>query len=333
MKRKKIAVLGSEGAMGKVIAKELGRLNYDVRGFDVLFGDDITKPETLRYACTSSDVVVSSLPGNIGETIARRAMIENEAKAFIDLSFSPENPKFECKGTLIYDCGFSPGLSHLIVGNHMHRKGNVDRVAIYVGGVAANREQDLVLTWSPVDLQSEYVRQARVKTNGTLRRCRPITPHNTTLVQLPSSCMMEAFLSDGARSLLNWDSISHVFERTLRWPGHMEKIREKGPNAYIRTLPREGTDYFILHVEVDDSAYCVEVLPKNGLSAMARGTALSCCGFVQLLAEKLWDQPGCWSPDQIGHKGKGLFIFDYLDKFHEIRVEKTKLLWSQKPIL
>lgn len=329
---KTISVLGSHGAMGRVICGELSRLGYYVRRIDSATGHDMMGNDfDLEQACDGADVVVSALPGTIGYNVAHRAMLLHGVNKYVDLSFSIANPDFRCDGCLIYDCGFSPGLSHLLVGHNLANATDPKRIAIYVGGIAANQDDDLILTWSKADLEDEYKRRARIKERNEMKYLNPLNPANTKHILLrvgSTKYEFEGFLSDGARSLLDSINCPFIFERTLRWPGHMAKIGQR-PADYLSRLPEKGADLFILQVEIDDGAWCVVVHPQDGLSAMARGTALTCCGFVQLLAENLWFRKGCHGPETVGLSGKGEFVLDYLRSFHSIEAKPTSLAWTR----
>jgi len=88
--------------------------------------------------------------------------------------------------------------------------------------------------FSPLDVIEEYLRPARVKENGRLM-VRPALsdPEFLHFEQLGT---LEAFYTDGLRTLLKTLDIPTMKEKTLRYPGHREKmlmLREAGFFDYV----------------------------------------------------------------------------------------------------
>jgi lysine 6-dehydrogenase len=109
-------------------------------------------------------------------------------------------------------------------------------VLILVGGLPVVRRWpwEYRAVFSPIDVLEEYTRPSRFVENGqTVVREALSEPE---LVDLPGVGTVEAFNTDGLRSLLDTIRAPNVKEKTLRWPGHIEKIR------VLRALGLLGTE-------------------------------------------------------------------------------------------
>jgi saccharopine dehydrogenase-like NADP-dependent oxidoreductase len=127
--------------------------------------------------------------------------------------------------TAVVDCGVAPGLSNLFCGRAQARLDRLERVRILVGGLPVARRWpwEYGAVFSPIDVLEEYTRPARFIEHGDLVVREALT--EPSLVDLPGVGTVEAFNTDGLRSLLDTIHAPFVKEQTLRWPGHIEKMR------------------------------------------------------------------------------------------------------------
>jgi lysine 6-dehydrogenase len=249
MPKVKLIVLGS-GLVGSAMALDLARderfqvtvadLNPErfekVSGFPIqTVISDLGKAAAVKKAVAEQDFVINALPGFIGfQTF--RAVIE-AGKNIVDIAFFPEDP-FELdnlaweKGvTAVLDCGIAPGLSNILVGYASNRLDETRSVEIYVGGLPVVREwpYEYKIVFSPYDVIEEYTRQARYVENGFLV-IRPALSEPEFL-NFPGIGTLEAFNTDGLRTLIKTIKAPNMKEKTLRYPGHIEKmeiLRETG---------------------------------------------------------------------------------------------------------
>jgi len=223
---------------------------------------------------------------------------------------------------IIPDCGLAPGLPNLIIGNHLNEIGGLPNVSVYVGGVAANKAQPYgyVNTWSLDDLLEEYTRTARVVENRIIRTKHPLYTQ-PEMVRIKGMGTMEAFYSDGLRSLLSLKNhIPNLKELTLRWPGHMydvhrlidqdmliQEFKEKCNNSdYIE-------DIVALVVKMPNKTYTLIDKATGGVTAMARTTAFTCAGFVDMvLSGECKGMVGVKYPEDVAD---GTNAFAYIRKF------------------
>ncbi len=237
---KKIVVLGS-GMVGRVMASDLST-QFDVTAVDVSglnlekLGDspakrvvaDLSNSDAVGALVRGFDLVVGAVPGFMGFSTLR-AVIE-AGKNVVDISFFPEDAFLldelaKTRGvTAVVDCGVAPGMSNMILGYHAARM-TVSQFTCYVGGLPFKREFpfEYKAPFSPADVIEEYTRPARYVENGFVVIKPPLS--DAELMDFDEIGTLEAFNSDGLRSLLKTVSVPNMIEKTLRYPGHAEHIK------------------------------------------------------------------------------------------------------------
>jgi len=240
----KVIVLGA-GLVGAPIAFDLAKDNeFDVTVADFSltslnkFGKydsiktiqlDVSNKDSLASVISDFDFVLNAVPGFLGfETV--KTIIEAN-KNVVDISFFPENPfdlnKLAQKHnvTVIVDCGVAPGMSNILVGYLSSKLDKTENVEIYVGGLPEVRKlpYEYKAVFSPIDVIEEYTRPARYIENGKM----VIKPalSDIELMNFPNIGTLEAFNSDGLRSLAETIDAPNMKEKTLRYPGHVEKMK------------------------------------------------------------------------------------------------------------
>ena len=245
-----IVVLGS-GMVGRIIALDLSG-SFDVTAVDVsrdnlarLEGTavrplraDLSSPAALREIVAGCDLVVGAVPGSMGFATLREVIACG--KDVVDISFFPEDALALDEAartagvTAVVDCGVAPGMSNMILGYHAARMA-VRRFACYVGGLPFRREFpfEYKAPFSPADVIEEYTRPARYIENGHL----VVKPALSDVenMDFPEIGTLEAFNSDGLRSLLTTMKIPNMIEKTLRYPGHVEHIRALRDSGFFGT--------------------------------------------------------------------------------------------------
>jgi lysine 6-dehydrogenase len=274
---KRIVVLGS-GLVGGLIASDLAAdpelavtaVDASQKALDALPSmanldrrqADLSEPSAIREVIGDADCVVGAVPGRFGymmlETVIR------ERKPVADISFGPEDTLTldglarENGVTAVVDCGVSPGLSNLAVGRAAHLLGEVDEAVIYVGGLPAERywPYEYRAVFSPTDVIEEYTRPARlveehrVVVRDALSEIEP--------VDFPGVGTLEAFNTDGLRTLISTIRGRNMREKTLRWPGHAEKMRMLRETGFFGGEP----------VDVDGTAVVPRRLAEKLIFAM-----------------------------------------------------------------
>lgn len=315
----KILVLGS-GNVGRAIAWDL-KDEFDVyvgdiskeklkalSGFATPIRVDATDTDELVEVMNGFELVVGALPGSLGYRAIKAAI--KAGVDMVDVSFTPENPielreKAEkAEVTVIFDAGFAPGLSHILMGRIWQEIDILREGRIYVGGLPRDPKPPLYyrITWSPRDLIEEYKRPARVIRNGRIVKVDPLGEIKRVEVM---GMEFEAFPSDGLRSLLESVRAERLEEWTLRWPGHLERmkvLKELGffkPEHLENTLEvitplmtYESPDFSIMKVwgkgKVDGEEMEISYLlydEEREFTSMARVTGFTAAIIARLVAE------------------------------------------------
>ncbi|WP_297069502.1 saccharopine dehydrogenase family protein [Thermococcus sp.] len=317
----KVLVLGA-GNIGRAIA-------WDLRNeFEVYVGDvsddrlkavsefatplkvDASDFDELVEAMRGFELVVGALPGRFGYRAVKAAI--KAGVDMVDVSFMPENPlelrdeAEKAQVTVIFDAGFAPGLSHMLMGRIWQEMDELREGYIYVGGLPKEPRPPLYyrITWSPKDLIEEYTRPARVIRGGEIKAVDPFERVDKVAV---GDFEFEAFVSDGLRSLLESVRADRLEEWTLRWPGHLEKmkvLRELGffrPEHVEETLEviaplmtYESPDFSIMKVfgkgtidgEPREIGYLLYDEERGGFTSMARVTGFTAAIVARLVAEQ-----------------------------------------------
>lgn len=344
----RIIVLGA-GQVGKAMARDLANNeNYTVSISDISeeslreFGgsdiktikSDLSDLENIKSIIKDFDLVIGALPGFMGYRTLK-AVIET-GKNIVDISFFPEDPftldqlAKENNVVAVVDCGVAPGLSNIILGNVV-TKFNINEYICYVGGLPKIREWpfDYKAPFSPIDVIEEYIRPARFVVDGKIITKPALTDQH--LIFVPEVGDVEAFNTDGLRTLLRTMAIPNMIEQTLRYPGHVDKIKllkdmgmfdedEIEINGYeIKPidftskmmfkhwkLNKDDEEITIMRIivkgekkEIQFDLYD-EYNKKTKISSMARTTGYTCTIVAELVASEIFSTPGIIAPEMIG---------------------------------
>lgn len=248
---KKIIVLGA-GLVGKPIALDLAatsdfeiavadisqeRLNDIVDKRIQKIQADLQNKDELISIISPMDFVVVAVPGFMGFTCLKNCI--NAGKDIVDIAFYPEDV-FELSELakqknvrVISDMGVAPGMSNLLVGYAASKLDSVLTVDIYVGGLPKIRTLpwEYKAVFSPSDIIEEYTRPARIVRNGKIVTIPPLT--EIEHLEFDNVGTLEAFNSDGLRSLLFTIKAENMREKTLRYPGYAEKIKLLSDNGFF----------------------------------------------------------------------------------------------------
>ena len=243
----KIAVIGA-GMMGSAIAWDLAR-SEDVEEVTVAdisrerlsavkgrLGEkgttrriDASDGAALRRLLKTADVAVSALPHGAVHPVDVAA-VESGARmvntAFEDEQMALDGRAKERESVLIPGCGVAPGLSNILVAEGARSMDAAEEGHIYVGGLPQRPEGPLSyrLVFSVRGLIREYL-TARVVRDGEVRSVDPFGEVQTVRFRKPVG-ELEGFFTDGlGSSIYSLRSLKELDERTLRYPGHADKIK------------------------------------------------------------------------------------------------------------
>ncbi len=351
---KKIAVLGA-GLVGHAIVEDLAKdKRYTINVFDNDAGKltqfngignikthhlDLAKEKDFSGLLKDVQLTISAVPGFMGfETLLK---IIKTGTNVVDIAFFPEDPfqldelVKEHNVTAVIDCGVAPGLCNIILGYQDTQLDDITRYECYIGGLPKVRRMPFQYKagFSPIDVLEEYIRPAHFIEFGK----EIIKPALSDIeyIDVPDVGTLEAFNTDGLRTLLKTTHIPFMKEKTLRYPGHAQTMQMLRDNDFLsykeidvngkRIKPIELTskllfknwqfdkgeeDFTFMRVIIDGKkdksnySFTYDMLDsydkKTGTSSIARTTGYTCTAVARLLLRGKIVQKGICPPEYIG---------------------------------
>lgn len=325
---------------------------------------DLSDAAQLREALQGQDLAVGAVPGFMGfETLQR---VLEASLDVVDISFFAEDAyrldalARERGRTALVDCGVAPGCSNLILGRLETRLERVARFECLVGGLPVERRWpwEYKAPFSPVDVLEEYTRPARFR-----RRGREVTLpalSEVELVDFPGFGTLEAFNTDGLRTVLRNSDAETLVEKTLRYPGHADRMRALRDAGFFDPHPVEvdgevvrplsvsarllfdawryepgEEDVTLMRITVEGTdeegrpvRHVFQLMDRydrsTATSSMARTTGYTCTALVRLVANGRFREPGVFPPEMVGRRSDCFdFVLSELGK-RGVRFEHTE---------
>ena len=302
---------------------------------------DLADGVVVTRAAEAADVVVGAVPGKIGFATLRAALAAR--RPIVDISFFAEDP-FDLDEVArrqgvaaVVDAGVAPGISNLLLGRLAGRLDEVSRFVCYVAGVPAHPEPPWLYKapFSPSDVIAEYVRPARLVRGGEVVAVPALS--EAELLDFPGVGTLEAFATDGLRTLLRTVRCPEMVEKTMRWPGHRQRVEALRDAGFFSDVPvvvgdamvrpvdlasallfpawylGEGEeDLTVMRVMVDGRSagrsvrHVFDLLDRydrnTGTTSMARTTGYTCTATVRLLAAGGFTRAGIAPLEVIGRE-------------------------------
>lgn len=235
-----VLVYGAGLVGGWVCSGLPGRITVVDRGRDVLARlsgqrtDGALKlvcADALEHARTTDltqyTLILNMLPGRIGGKL--RELLISSGTTVVDIAFAEDIPSewnevAQAAGTtFVHDVGIAPGLSNMLIARASREMGPLSKATIRVGGNPTEPDDDwsYMAPFSPTDVLEEYTRPARIFLDGQVLT-RPALS-DRQLFDVDGRGKMEAFRTDGLRSLLTSGLADQLDEFTVRWPGHIDR--------------------------------------------------------------------------------------------------------------
>ncbi len=359
---KKILVLGC-GLVGGPIALDLSADN----NFEVSIADidgeklqnirtkdiktikaDLSSQETVIGLVHDFDYAVNATPGFMGFNSLKSCILSGTDT--IDIAFYPENPAdlnqlaTDKNVRVICDIGVAPGMSNLLSGYAASKLDSIESLKIFVGGLPKVRTQpwEYKAVFSPTDVIEEYTRTARVIENNEVVGKEPLT--EIEHLEFDNIGTLEAFNSDGLRSLLWSIKAKNMYEKTLRYPGYAAKIKLLSENGFFDTKktdfnntslsPLEMTSRILFDQwklkknEIDLTVMRIiaegvkdgkklrhsfelydELDKETGIHSMARTTGYTASVALRMIDRGLYTKAGICFPE---HLGSNKHIVDFM---------------------
>ncbi len=348
----KIVVLGA-GMVGSAMVRDLAPeadvtvIDRDQGALDRLAARvscsgiraDLREIGDLAPYVSDCDLVICAVPGFVGfETLEK---VIRAGKDVVDISFFAEDAfrlddlARDMGVTAVVDCGVAPGLCNLIAGYVAGRLDRLERYACYVGGLPQVRQwpYEYKAVFSPIDVLEEYTRPARYVSNGEVV-VRPALSE-VELIDFSGVGTLEAFNTDGLRTLVRTLDAPFMKEKTLRYPGHAQLMRVFRESGFFGTEPLEVEGQRVRPIDLtssllfeawkmapgerDQTVFQVIVEgPRDGrrfritydlldrydtetdTSSMARTTGYTCTIVARQLLRGLFTQKGICPPEFVG---------------------------------
>jgi saccharopine dehydrogenase-like NADP-dependent oxidoreductase len=375
---KNIIILGA-GMVGKAMAIDLAKkhnvtstdidqesLNFLSENYNIKTQFlDVNDELKLAKAIKDFDLVISAVPGFLGLKTLKNIILNK--KDVVDISFLPEDVLHldelakENNVTAIMDCGVAPGMPNIVAGYHYERM-NIENFEYMVGGLPKIRTFpfEYKAPFSPCDVIEEYTRPARFVVNNEM----VIKPamSDLELMNFDQVGTLEAFYSDGLRSLIKTlDKIPNMKEKTLRYPGHIEKIQTLKAAGFfdqepiqvngVDVVPFDFTSELLFKswklMPEDEEFTIMRVIiqgEENGvkkeivydvfdeydkvekISSMARTTGFTATAAANMVLDGVFNEKGMFPPELVGKDEKCYkYILNYLMErnINYIKTEKN----------
>ena len=305
---------------------------------------DLSDSDVIRSVIEDADLVIGAVPGHMGYFVLQTVL--GAGKNCVDISFFPEDALSldglaRQRGSMaITDCGVMPGLGGMLgarLAADLEAEGALPtHLKIMVGGLPRLRRRPLEYKapFSPIDVLEEYTRPARLREWGHEVEYPALS--GVEPVDLPGIGALEAFNTDGLRTLLTTLAIPNMAEKTLRYPGHAEKMRLLRDLGFFDSDPvqlssgesispldlsavlLEGVwrldpgeeEFTVMRVEVTASIGDQQLLrsvdlldstdPATGDSSMARTTGWPAVLAAKLMLDGAWQRPGVTPSELMG---------------------------------
>lgn len=312
---------------------------------------DLGSPAELQTLARDADIVLSAVPSAMGyrtlEVLLESGDASRPGRKVVDIAFYAENPLAldglaKRRGaTAIVDMGVGPGMSSVLSTHAMTQLDETTSITTYVGGLPKVRRwpYEYRAVFAPMDVIEEYVRPARYIENGHLV-VRPALS-DAEYIDFPEVGTLEAFNTDGLRTMAETLKVPNMKEKTLRYPGHIQKmavLRETGffgtepiEIGGVAIVPREFTakllfpmwkmeegeaDVTVMKVIVEGTKggkktrYVYDLYDTfdaaSGVHSMARTTGYTATSAVRMIAKGIFGaaegDKGVFAPELLGFR-------------------------------
>jgi lysine 6-dehydrogenase len=314
---------------------------------------DLRDANQVRSVVRDADLVVGAVPGWLGYAVLREVI--RARKPFVDICFMPEDPRelqaeAVAAGVVgIVDIGVAPGMSNVLAARAASDLEKAEEIRILVGGLPQIRRQpyEYAAVFSPADVLEEYTREARFVEAGQVVS-RPALS-DVEWIEFDGVGTLEAFNTDGLRSLMWSLDVPFMKEKTMRYPGHADRMRILRDSGFLSKqairvggvdvrpidvtlalfanawkLPEGEGDITVMRVEAfgtrdgKPAREAYELLdrydPHTRTTSMARTTGYPCAIAARMLLEGVVDLgPGVHFPEAIAKDNHALgYLFGEL---------------------
>ena len=206
-----------------------------------------------------------------------------------------------------------------------------------MGGLPEVRELpwEYKAVFSPIDVIEEYIRPARALENGKVVTFPALSDRE--LLEYPDVGVLEAFNTDGLRTLIQTIDSANMREKTLRYPGHAERMEVLRESGFFSTRPIEidgrpvrpidltsrllfpmwqldegEADLTVLKIQItgrrggQQVRHVYDLLdrydPETRTTSMARTTGYAATAAARLLLNGIYTHKGISPPEYVGRE-------------------------------
>ncbi len=332
------SVKGAKVTVADRSPDSLARAKRRTKGRATVVEADLSSGSAIAALVRDADLVVGALPSAYG--LLALTTVAEAGLRYCDISFMPEDflavdrLAKRTGAVCVADCGVAPGMSNMLAAWGASKLDRPERIDIMVGGIPRHRHWpfEYKAGFSPGDVIEEYVRPSRVVERGKIVVKEALS--EPELVEFEGVGTLEAFNTDGLRSLATTLKVPFMRERTMRYPGHIELMRvfrETGlfsldpvsvngvdvrPRDLLARLlfPKwtyaEGEeDLTVMRVVAEglldgaETRLTWDLLdradPRSGFSSMSRTTAYPCTSVARMLLDGTVRTPGVHAPEHL----------------------------------
>ncbi|MFG6149196.1 saccharopine dehydrogenase family protein [Halobacillus sp. B23F22_1] len=358
----KVAVLGS-GLMGKEAARDLvqsngvkmvGLADLDVKRAEAVcqsissskiqaFKVDAGNEVELAAFLKSYDVVINALFYSFNEIVAQTAIkvgvssvdLGGHIGHITDRVLDLHKKAKAAEVTIIPDLGVAPGMINILSGYGVSKLDELNSIRLFVGGIPVHPEPPLEYNhvFSMEGLMDHYTDPSTIIRGGKLQEVDSLS--EVERLYFDRFGPLEAFHTSGGTSTLlkSYPSIDTLEYKTIRYPGHAEKMKllvdlKLTRNDYeveidgVKVKPREvllkAIDPIVSLKDKDDAVllrvcvggmkdgknttYQYEMVTYkdrlNQVTAMARATANTISVVAQMIGQQAITKKGVFPPEQ-----------------------------------
>jgi saccharopine dehydrogenase-like NADP-dependent oxidoreductase len=314
---KKLAILGL-GHIGQYVFDTLSNdKNFEVRGFDLKTGHDLTNTELLKEVIGWSDGVLASTPYFLNKIIA--GICNDLGKDYFDLTESVEVTDYVKtlkNARFITQCGLAPGMVSIIANDLAQKLDTVKDIEIRVGALPENASNHMTYyrTWNTEGLINEYIHPCPALKDGKLVYLDPLA--DLEHIMLNGAKLEAANTSGGLGSLAESyiGRATNVNYKTLRYPGHWKLMSflkddlglKNNFDTYVKlfnqNVPQTDKDFIFILINVSGTLnnqyvirqYSKIIESKNKETAIQRSTAGGAMAVIDSWAQGYMDHKKGW---------------------------------------
>ncbi|MBI2119361.1 MAG: saccharopine dehydrogenase NADP-binding domain-containing protein [Elusimicrobia bacterium] len=284
----------------------------------------------LQKVMKGNNAVLSALPYYLNPLVAQTAIEEKvhycDLGGYFEMTeriLKMDKMAKKAQVTLIPDCGVSPGMCNSLALCAMEQLTRTESVRIYCGGLPVKPKGPLgyKIVFNLEGVLGNYFGKSYVLRNGRIKKIASFSEPELIQFEKPLK-LLEAFVTGGATSSCPWTfkgKVKNYEYKTLRYPGHYEKIQFLKELGLLDTdpvflngakiVPRK---FFVklvepaLKLEQEKDLLVMKVIvagwkdkknleitydvleyddPKTGFSSMQRTTGFSAAIILELLAK------------------------------------------------